>query len=460
MNKSTFIQNPNWIATLQRKINCIILVLLAIVLTGCNPGSEEIGDLIELQQNHNAYLDGKHISYQQVPYKYHKLINQSFDRKHYRPWAIKRTTTSKKALINHFNRTAKKGGFAENKIRYTADFFTEIKRNARLPKYPNYIRKAITINNTNLRSLPTLKPLFKRVESELAGGFPFDLLQTSSLAANTPIQITHISKDNAWVYAHSPIASGWLPIRDIAYAGPKFRREFQKQKAFVALTSEDIPILSSQGHYLYNANIGILFPKVGETKTHYIGYAAFKNTKRQAVIRKIKLSKKVSHTKPLPITIKNIAKLSNELLGQPYGWGGLYRNRDCSAMIRDLFVPFGLWLPRNSTSQAQRGGVYIDLKSLDSETKQEMIIANSTPYLTLLWLPGHIMLYIGEKDGNALIFHNIWGLRTTDVLGRKIIGKSVITTLEPGKELKKIDNKKNLLQRIEGMTILVPRFQT
>ena len=45
---------------------------------------------------------------------------------------------------------------------------------------------------------------------------------------------------------------------------------------------------------------------------------------------------------------------------QPYGYGGLYDNRDCSAMTRDLFAPFGLYLPRNSSEQA-RGGKVVPL---------------------------------------------------------------------------------------------------
>ena len=97
---------------------------------------------------------------------------------------------------------------------------------------------------------------------------------------------------------------------------------------------------------------------------------------------------------------------------------------------------------------------------LTNEQKETMVINNATPYLTLLWLPGHIMLYIVEKDGDPLVFHNIWGLRTTDSLGRKVIGRSVITTLEPGKSLPNLEPGKTLLKRVKGMTLLVPKFQS
>ena len=47
------------------------------------------------------------------------------------------------------------------------------------------------------------------------------------------------------------------------------------------------------------------------------------------------------------------------------------------------------------------------------------------------------------KNNKALVFHNIWGLRTIDEMKRLIIGKSVITTLKPGYELSTIDRSFN-----------------
>lgn len=46
------------------------------------------------------------------------------------------------------------------------------------------------------------------------------------------------------------------------------------------------------------------------------------------------------------------------------------------------------------------------------------------------------MLYIGQRNGEPVVFHSVWGLKTkiNGKLGRKIIGGAVITTLEPGLE--------------------------
>jgi hypothetical protein len=121
-----------------------------------------------------------------------------------------------------------------------------------------------------------------------------------------------------------------------------------------------------------------------------------------------------------------------------------------------LFTPFGLWLPRNSASQA-RVGKYIPLQHLGQSQKEKLIIQKGIPYLTLLWKKGHIMLYIGAHQGKAIIFHNLWGIKTKNngKEGREIVGKSVITTIQPGKELDNLHPQKgSLLKNIIGMAIL------
>jgi hypothetical protein len=129
-------------------------------------------------------------------------------------------------------------------------------------------------------------------------------------------------------------------------------------------------------------------------------------------------------------------------------------------MTRDFFAVFGIWLPRHSEDQVKEVGTYINLQGLPSEEKEKIILARGVPYLSLLWRKGHVMLYIGAKDGRALIFHNIWGIRTKDLAGRegrKIIGQAVITTLQPGQELRDIDSASgSLLDNISAMNILSP----
>jgi hypothetical protein len=160
---------------------------------------------------------------------------------------------------------------------------------------------------------------------------------------------------------------------------------------------------------------------------------------------------------PLPFTPRHVALLARELAGEPYGWGGLYGRRDCSALVRDIFTPFGLWLPRNSGDQAV-AWKFISLRNLSSAEKEALIVRQGAPWRTLLWTPGHIMLYIGVHNGKPLIFHNFWSIKTRDTDGKRgqiIIGRAAVTTLHPGGELPNLDSPRGgLLSSLEGMTLL------
>ena len=109
------------------------------------------------------------------------------------------------------------------------------------------------------------------------------------------------------------------------------------------------------------------------------------------------------------------------MVGQAYGWGGSLADRDCSATIRDLFVPFGLWLPRNSSKQAKQGTV-IPLSDLSPNQREKFLVEKGVPFLTLVRIPGHIMLYIGTHEDRAVVLHTIWGLRTRNLGAMRVAG--------------------------------------
>lgn len=143
------------------------------------------------------------------------------------------------------------------------------------------------------------------------------------------------------------------------------------------------------------------------------------------------------------------------MMGQPYGWGGYLFNRDCSLAMRDLFVPFGVWLPRNSSAQA-KAWQFISFVKASPSGKESIIKDEGVPFATLLWLRGHITLYIGEYKGEPVMFHNVWGVRTNDGNGegRHIIGRAVVTSLQPGAELPNVRRENLILSRLQGMSVL------
>jgi len=145
------------------------------------------------------------------------------------------------------------------------------------------------------------------------------------------------------------------------------------------------------------------------------------------------------------------------MMGQPYGWGGLYEWRDCSSTARDVFAPFGIWLPRNSAAQGRSGSSFIPLEGLDGAEKERLIGASGVPFMSLLWMRGHIMLYLGQYRNESVVFHNIWGLRIVEEgndNARHVLGRAVASSLRLGRELPALQDGAALLDRLKGMATL------
>jgi hypothetical protein len=123
-----------------------------------------------------------------------------------------------------------------------------------------------------------------------------------------------------------------------------------------------------------------------------------------------------------------------------------------------LFTPFGIWLPRNSADQAKNGGAFHDLSGLTEGEKRDRLQRQGVPFYTMVWLKGHIGLYLGTDptNGEPLLLHNMWGVRTTDSHGREgraLVGRLAITSLHPGEERPDVEAGR-FFQRILGMTVL------
>jgi hypothetical protein len=225
---------------------------------------------------------------------------------------------------------------------------------------------------------------------------------------------------------------------------------------YVTIVRDKTPVRDAKT-VLYRAPLGAVFPKTGEDAERTWIWTAARDARGKALLRKAAVAKEAAADKPLSFTPRHVARLSRELAGEPYGWGGLGGKRDCSALIRDIFTPFGLWLPRNSNEQAVAGR-FTSFRNLSSAEKVALIVREGAPWRTLLWTPGHIMLYIGVHQGKPLIFHNFWSIRTRDADGKKgrvIVGRASVTTLHPGGELRNMDlPRADHLCGLEGMVFL------
>jgi hypothetical protein len=353
--------------------------------------------------------------------------------------------------------TSETGDLAGANLRSPKEaWFESMKKKAAMERFGTLNERGIVVRETNLRNFPTNEPLFR--DPSLPGeGFPFDYLQQTVLRPGEPLFVSHLSAEGDWAFVESPQAAGWVDIRDLAFADERFVTEWMSRPLGVAVT-EGLAVRNTRGRFVFSLGVGSVIP---------LGNPASDQAGRRRVL--IPLSDadgtaviSVGYTQegglagfPLEYNLWNVAKIMAELAGSPYGWGTILGNRDCSAMLKDLFAPFGLWLPRHSADQAGQGE-RLSLKGLSPEEKEAEILAKGIPFRTLLWLPGHVMLYAGSYRGRIAVFHAFWGIRTRTESrqGREIVGTTAFTSLEPGKELPFADLEATYLKRLESMTIL------
>jgi cell wall-associated NlpC family hydrolase len=435
-----------------------IFILVAFSLTGCWKAPETIKDVSDLRQNHLAYFNNQAKIKDLITAENQTRLDEDYNIIYFSVWHQREPFYAQANAVSMDSKKFSANlGFGENKRKHTNGWYKKLLHNAALDNYPNARYRAITTRNTDLRSLPTQRPHFSSPGGD-SDGWPFDNLQRSTVAGNTPIFVCHLSADKAWALVETCFTFGWMPVDDFARVDKNFIKKWESGR-YAVITKDQTTIIDENGNFGLRSSIGYIFPFVRETPEKMeILIAALNKSSGYAVIKHGYISREAAAVKPMRLNSLNVVKIANELLGEPYGWGGLYGNRDCSSMTRDFFTPFGIWLPRHSEDQVKETGYYVDLQGIAPEQKEKMIIEKGIPYLTLLWRKGHVMLYIGAQNGQALIFHNIWGIKTKDLRrreGRKIIGQAVITTLRPGRELRNFDAAAgDLLTNIAGMSIL------
>ena len=363
---------------------------------------------------------------------------------YFRPWTDWSMQTSRKQATWQFT-YAKQTMYFKDRTRVPRDWFRQLINNSNFNAYESLNLPAITLKLTNLRLFPTMRGIY--YDPNRAGeGFPFDYSQNSSIHINTPLFISHYSLDKKWVYGKTSFASGWIKVSDMAFVNTEFQTEFQNNK-YAVTVKDNLNLIRENGESSL-VKMGSIFPVDPANKKYII---ATKNAKGYADIQHVDVDDiDIIAYKPIQFNAHNVAYISKQLVGEPYGWGGKEKCRDCSALTRDFFAPFGIYLSRNSRQQAKDGNQFVSIRGLSARTKKQTILNNAHACRSLLFVPGHIMLYLGEKNGEPIILHNYWGVRLKDG-SKKVMGRGIITTTKPGAELPNIKKKSMLINTLTGI---------
>lgn len=353
---------------------------------------------------------------------------------HFAPWGQTQPLLSAAEFRETLHGLTARTGYGENTLPQGPEWGARLASLADPEAYPNAGWPGLTLQTGDLRSLPTRRPQLKGF-GHAGEGLAFDRLQESLLPPGTPVWVCHASRDGAWLFCDTPIGSHWLAAEKVARAGDELIQRW-RSAPLAAILRDGAGLRDGQGGFVCQADLGTLLPLAGQDGGG-LTILAPRACAGQAQDLAVRLTPGQAAPIPLSLTPTALARLAAPLLGQAYGWGGSFGGRDCSALLRDLFLPFGLWLPRNSRQQAEAGAQRIELEGLTAGEKEALIRQQGRPGLSLLYMPGHIMLYLGQWEGRAVALHALWGLRTQEASGQEgrwVVGRVVISDLWPGRQ--------------------------
>ena len=399
-------------------------------------------DLQKYPQIANAYTK----NFKPLNKKLKKKLYKEFMKLYFSPWKLSKMPISKKNAMWGIV-YLKSDVYGENYRLISDKWKRDVVNLSNMTKFDTKKLRAITVRNSNLRLFPSIKPIFKKY-TKAGEGFPFDYNQNSSIYLNSPLYVSHYSKDKAWAFVSASFASGWIMVKDIAIVDNDVINKFKSENKYFVAIRDDFPIYKS-GVFKDYIKLGTIFPsRRGRFAT------VIRDNTGKGYISRIDINKNIVSF-PIKFNKTNVNNVINEVINKPYGWGGLYENRDCSLLTKDILTTFGFPMKRNSSAQ-KKNGRYISLKNISNKQKKNYIKKHAVPFLSLIYIKGHIALYLGNKKGEPIIFHSVWGVKTLKdgVQQRHIIGKSVISSLEIGKELKEFDKKRNILSKVQGLVIL------
>jgi len=440
----------------------LVLSIATLWFVGCSsiePTVTKTTPVVDKKDLNDTIVDLTHFPQTSSPYLNKIQLNQakksqvSYEKHYFRVWN-KIPKDSKQDAMWPFLSYVYDEMYGANLKLIEKSTFKQLKDNANFKAYKTLNKRAISLKHLNIRAFPTQTPMFR--DPTLAGeGFPFDYMQNSTVSANKPLRISHYSKDKQWAYIFTSFTGGWVKTNEIVEIDQQYTKLWQKAKQ-IFLIKDNIPLYNEKGVFLFGSKVGMMLPLIKEQKDSYIVLSVSSYKNNQANYHQTKISKKIAHKGVMRFDKKNVQAIFDEVGLSKYGWGGMYGQRDCSSSIRDIFTPFGVWLPRNSYQQSKVGKI-LTLEGLSDKEKIKKIKKHALPFRTLLYKKGHVLIYIGTYDNEIVAFHNVWGVKTLQEAkeGRKVIGKSVYSSLKLGKGITYYDEESEILRNLLSMNILI-----
>jgi hypothetical protein len=273
---------------------------------------------------------------------------------------------------------------------------------------------AFAVDRLSLRTWPTARPAFRR-----AGDREFDQWQETRIHRMEPVRILGESADGAWYWVESRICAGWTEARGVATATDEQWDRYHRLEDPVVVVGNDVttevqpydaavsrqpaefgaylPAASDDqvGHQSVAGHVAVLYPVRERDGSLKLRPALIKDDGR-------------IHRGYLPYRRDQVVGAAFTQLGDRYDWGDRLGNHDCSSLVMDAYRTVGVQIPRNSGVQARNLPARVVWGEADSYEKRLRDLEGAAAG-DLLYMPGHVMMYLGQRAGVAYAIHAFVG---------------------------------------------------
>ncbi len=286
------------------------------------------------------------------------------------------------------------------------DFYNKLIQYMSLTNIPEKIsiRFGLISHYADQRIFPTEDMIYEYPEN-----LYFDKLQNSALDVGTPVAILHNTFDTNWSYVIGPSSSGWVYTKYIAECRRSELKRFVNNSSFLICTR-------SKGEIFFNHNLkkyydytrmGTILPFQRRVNSRVLQVMIpFRNKKGRLILKNGYVKSSEFHKGYLKYTPRNIIEQAFEMLHDPYGWGGMYGEQDCSKFIQQIYATVGIKMPRNSSAQARVGKLIGKFDKKTGDDKKIELIKECLGGISIWQLNGHIMLYLGEINNSYYLIHS------------------------------------------------------
>lgn len=335
---------------------------------------------------------------------------------------LSRTATELSALLQKVS--APPGSarfFADGRQLGAADWVPHLQQlNPQAIREVNPTRFGLVTQRALMRSVPTELRVFNE-----AMALDLNRLQETAVFVGEPVAVLHQSLDANWLLVQNYHYTGWVPAQAIALASREQVLNYAAAEPFLVVTGAraktnfvpDLPAISElqldMGVRLPLLDAAVLGHNIHGQNPHasYIVQLPLRRADGQLELVPALIGRNQDAAIGyLPYTTRNVVQQAFKYLGQRYGWGYDYNSVDCTGFLVDIFRTFGLLMPRNSGEQGY--GAFGQNQRFDESlpVADKLTRVRQAKVGDFIYRPGHVMLYLGESQGEPFVIHAVYDL--------------------------------------------------